>query len=237
MIMTFHIYWPRRFHRTWFGVNRPSGCWVPVSARFQGPLPCTWAGPLWPHGQMTMTPYICRTRRFQRAWLGVNRPCGCRFPASKRVRVPFFHAHGHAHYALMGKWRKRWTSTGRDDSKELNLVWIGPVVADFRHHQDSRGLYDAHGHALCAPMGKWSRRCTSTGRWGSHALDLEWTGPVVVEIRRPQDSRSYHTHGHAHYAAMGKYSGERRTSLENLISAAKKQAAPHTCFFFVVSFI
>ena len=28
-----------------------------------------------------------------------------------------------------------------------------------------------------------------------------------------------------------------RTSLENLISAAMKQAAPHTCFFFLVFFI
>ena len=27
------------------------------------------------------------------------------------------------------------------------------------------------------------------------------------------------------------------TSLENLISAAMKQAAPHTCFFFLVFFI
>ena len=30
---------------------------------------------------------------------------------------------------------------------------------------------------------------------------------------------------------------DRRTSLENLISAAMKHAAPHTCFFFLVSFI
>ena len=30
---------------------------------------------------------------------------------------------------------------------------------------------------------------------------------------------------------------DRRTSLENLISAAMKQAAPHTCFFFLVFFI
>ena len=34
MSMTLHIYRPRRFQWTWFGENRPSGCWVAVSAKF-----------------------------------------------------------------------------------------------------------------------------------------------------------------------------------------------------------
>ena len=38
MAMTLHIYMLKRFQRTWFGVNRPSVCWVPVSRRFQKPL-------------------------------------------------------------------------------------------------------------------------------------------------------------------------------------------------------
>ena len=38
MTMTLHIYRPRQFQWTWFGVNRPSGCWVPVSPRFPKPL-------------------------------------------------------------------------------------------------------------------------------------------------------------------------------------------------------
>ena len=33
-----HIYRPRRFQRTWFGVNLPSGCWVLASAWFQKSL-------------------------------------------------------------------------------------------------------------------------------------------------------------------------------------------------------
>ena len=42
--MMLHIYRPRRFQWTWFGVNQPSGCGVPASARFQEPLshPCSW---------------------------------------------------------------------------------------------------------------------------------------------------------------------------------------------------
>ena len=34
--------------------------------------------------------------------------------------------------------------------------------------------------------GKWASRCTSTGQDGSNELDLEWIGPVVVELRRLQ---------------------------------------------------
>ena len=37
MTMTLHIYRPRQFIWTWFGVNPPSGYWVPASARFQKP--------------------------------------------------------------------------------------------------------------------------------------------------------------------------------------------------------
>ena len=39
------------------------------------------------------------------------------------------------------------------------------------------------------------------------------------------------------YRSKESISGFGRTSLENLISAAMKQAAPHTCFFFLVFFI
>ena len=42
MTMTLHIYRPIWFHWTWFGVNRPSGCRVPASARFQEPLSWPW---------------------------------------------------------------------------------------------------------------------------------------------------------------------------------------------------
>ena len=42
-----HIYRPRRFQWTWFGVNPPGGCWIPASARIQEPLLRSWAHPLW----------------------------------------------------------------------------------------------------------------------------------------------------------------------------------------------
>ena len=35
MTMTLHIYMPRWFQWTWFGLNPPSRCWVIVSAKFR----------------------------------------------------------------------------------------------------------------------------------------------------------------------------------------------------------
>ena len=105
----------------------------------------------------------------------------------------------------MGKWPYYCTPTGRDGSNELDLVWIGPVVAEFQHPQDSRSPYHAHGHAHFAPTGKWPCRCTTTDQDNSNEIDLEWIGPVVAEFQHPQDSRSpYHAHRHAHTAPMGK---------------------------------
>ena len=54
MIMMLHAYRQRRFQRTWFGVNQPSGCWVPASARFQEPLSCLWVHQWCHHGLMPM---------------------------------------------------------------------------------------------------------------------------------------------------------------------------------------
>ena len=89
------------------------------------------------------------------------------------------------------------TSTGQDGLKEIDMEWIGPVVAEFRHQKDSRAHYHAHGHALYAPMGKWPKHCISTCQV-SKELDLQWIGPV--------DSRGlYYAHGHAHYAPMGNW--------------------------------
>ena len=86
MTRMLHIYRPRRFQRTWFGVNRPSGCWVPASAKFQETLSCPWACP---YGQMTKMLHIYRPRQFQ--WtlariFGVNRPSGCWVPASAKFQ-------------------------------------------------------------------------------------------------------------------------------------------------------
>ena len=43
-----YMYSPRQFQWTWSGVNRPSGCRVLASARFQEPLSRPWARPLYP---------------------------------------------------------------------------------------------------------------------------------------------------------------------------------------------
>ena len=51
MTITLHIYRPRRFQWTWFGVNGPKGCWVPASAKFQEPLLCPWLNDLEDIGQ------------------------------------------------------------------------------------------------------------------------------------------------------------------------------------------
>ena len=72
-----HIYMPRRFQWTWFGMHRPIGCWVMASARFQEPLSWPWACPFHPQGQITMTLHTYRPRRFKWAWYGVNRPSDC----------------------------------------------------------------------------------------------------------------------------------------------------------------
>ena len=55
------------------------------------------------------------------------------------------HAHGHAHYATLGKWPQRCTSTDQDGSNELDLEWTSPVVANFWCPKDSG--------ALITPMG------------------------------------------------------------------------------------
>ena len=54
------MYRPIWLQWTWFGVNRPDGCWVLVSAMFQEPLLCPWACPCCPDGQMTMKLHIHR---------------------------------------------------------------------------------------------------------------------------------------------------------------------------------
>ena len=84
MTRMLHIHRPRRFQRNWFGVNRPSGCWVPASARFQEPLSCPWECPLCPYGQMTKMLHIYRPRQFQWTWFGMNRPSGYWVTASAK---------------------------------------------------------------------------------------------------------------------------------------------------------
>ena len=132
-------------------------------------------------------------------------PMVAEFRHPQDSRSPY-HTHGHAHYAGIGKWPRRCTSTCQDRFNELDLERNGPVIAEFRHPQNSKGLYHAHGHARYAPIDQWPWHCISTGQDGFNALGMEWISPVFAEFRHLQDFRGlYHAHWHAHYAPMGKW--------------------------------
>ena len=137
MTKMLHVCKPRRFQRTWIGVNRPSGCWVPASARFQEPLSHPWARPIMP---------------------------------------PWANNHDVAH--LQAK------------TVPKNLIWSESaqwLLSSGVHKNpealitDSRSPHYAHGHTHMAPMGKWPWRCTSRGWGSSHELNLELIGPVIAE--------------------------------------------------------
>ena len=49
---------------------------------------------------------------------------------SEKRPKSFYYARGHAHVTPMGKWPWRCTFRGWDSSNELDLQWIGPVVAE-----------------------------------------------------------------------------------------------------------
>ena len=57
-------------------------------------------------------------------------PVVVEFWCRQNSRSPY-HAHGHAHYAPMGKWPWRCTPTSLGGSNELDLEWISPVAAEF----------------------------------------------------------------------------------------------------------
>ena len=82
MTMTLHIYRPRQFKCTWFGVNRPSGCRVPASARFPESLLHPQAHPYGSQGQMTMMMQIYRQRQFKLTWFRVDWSSSCGVTAS-----------------------------------------------------------------------------------------------------------------------------------------------------------
>ena len=128
MIKMLHVCRPRRFQRTWFGVNRLSGCGVKVSARFQEPSLRPWVCPLCPHGQITITLHIYRPRRFQRTWFGVNRLSGYKVTASAIFQSPLLQIPG-ALITPMGMpiWPQR--AIGRDvahleaETVPIDLIW------------------------------------------------------------------------------------------------------------------
>ena len=87
----------------------------------------------------------------------------------------------------MGKLPWRCKSTSDDDSNELYLNWIRPVVAEFRHPQNFTRpyFYYAHGYVHVALMGTWLWRCTYTAQNSSNELDSDCIDSVVTELQRP----------------------------------------------------
>ena len=140
MTMSLHTYRSRQFKWIRFGVNRLSVSGVLASARFQEPLSCPRTRPLRPHCQITMTLHTYRPRRFQWAWFGVNCPSNCGVPASAIFQEPLSHPSA-CPWCHHGQITMRCTPTDQDTSNEPGLGWIGPVVAEFWHPQDSSGPF------------------------------------------------------------------------------------------------
>ena len=115
MAMTLHIYRPRPFQWTWFGVKQPHGCCVLVSTRFQGPLLCPWACPLCPHWQMIMALHINRPRQFQWTWFGAIWPSGYQVTASTKFG--------------MEKWMNRWTDGWIDGQTDKQMDGEHSIVS------------------------------------------------------------------------------------------------------------
>ena len=93
-----------------------------------------------------------------------------------------YHAHDHTHYAPMGKWPCRCTSTGQDSSK-VSTQWL---LSSGVHKIPMMPMGMPIG-----PMGQWPCRCMSTGHDSSNELDLEWVSPLVAEFQHQQDSRGF----------------------------------------------
>ena len=97
-------------------------------------------------------------------------------------RSPYY-AHGQGHVASMGKSSCHCTSTGQDSYNEFNLKWIGMMVTELQHLQDSK--------AFITPMGKppcFNRQLTMTlhiYRPYLSQLDLDGNSLVVAELWHP----------------------------------------------------
>ena len=101
-----------------------------------------------------------------------------------------YYSYEHGHVVLMDIWPWGCTSTGQDGSNELDLGWIGQVVAELQHLQGSKSTYYACGYAHVAPVGKWPWLYIYTDQRGSNEFDLELIHPMVAEFWRLQDSKS-----------------------------------------------
>ena len=136
--MQLHIYGPRWFQWSWFGVNLTGGA---VVAEFQHLM--VWKELIVSVG-MPMRPWWANDH-------DVAHPESRRVPINliwsesakwllssaihKVPRALILPVVWHTHVAPMGKWLGRRTSTGQDGSNDLNLEWIIPAITELWHLQ------------------------------------------------------------------------------------------------------
>ena len=137
MIMTYHNYRSRPFHRTWNGVNRSSG-FTDMGCIKSGLQWCQfwqafspWASPYGANGQTTMMLHNQRSRQFYRT---LNRTFRYMHSAKSGpkwcTKFDKFLPHGQAIMRPMGKWLWCCTTSGQDNSIELQMEKICLEVSE-----------------------------------------------------------------------------------------------------------
>ena len=134
------------------------------------------------------------------------------FRCPQDSRSPF-HAHGHAHYAPMGIWLWRCTCKGQGGSSELDLEWIGPMVAEFQRPQDPRSPYQGHGDAHYVPWANnhdvahlQAQTIKKNLIWSESVQWFRSSGVRKIPEALITGYRcAYYAHVHAHVAPMGKW--------------------------------
>ena len=133
MRMVLHNYRPRQFHRTSNGVNPSSGFKDMGSAK-SGPY-AAWFDEFLANGangKITMTLHNNRSRQVHETLNGVNPSSSLRDMQSKMSGpnlCQIWQVFG-AHMGQIGKWPRQCTSTGVDNSKELQMKKIPQAVTE-----------------------------------------------------------------------------------------------------------
>ena len=139
---------------------------------------------------MTMALHIYKPRGFQRTWLHWIGHLVAEFWRPQYSRSPY-HAHGHDHYASMGKWRWRCTSTSQNVSKSLIWSESPQLLLSSGVHKIPEALI-TYSSSLITPMDmpmwpQWTN--------GHHSVHLEaWTVPVNLTwfgVNQSNDAESW----------------------------------------------
>ena len=101
------------------------------------------------------------------------------------------------------------------------------VILDPKSEEDKVKVTNLKNSPKFRNVEFWNKHHTRHTFWSCliRCANMKWIRWVLLKIQSGHDSV------HMDRRTDG------RTSLENLISAAMKQVAPHTCFFFLVFFI